>query len=91
MIMNDEDKQTLSTLSATEKADMKQLMGQISEEFATMDESRETIKDLINAGAAKFKISKPILRRVARFLHKKNMSEHENALVEVKNLYSQLK
>jgi len=70
-----------------QKLDMLNVIREIGAEMSKMDDSRDQIKEIIGAAAETFDISKPLIRKVARLFHKKNVADFENETSEIKNLY----
>jgi hypothetical protein len=87
------DEETVDTIDLKDpktKAELVAVMKEISNEFDTIEEARDQIKEIIAAASDTFDINKGLLRKVARFYHKRNIAEYENEAHEIKNLYSQL-
>jgi hypothetical protein len=70
-----------------QKLDMLNVIKEISAELSKMDDSRDQIKQIIGAAAEAFDIGKPLIRKVARLYHKKNVADFENETSDIKNLY----
>lgn len=71
----------------------KELLGairEITELLEKNDENRDMIKEIINATADTFDIAKPLIRKVARLYHKKNVAQFENEAAEIKSVYKQI-
>lgn len=79
-------------MSNTDKRQQELLgvMKEISHEMELIEKSRDQIKEIINAAAPVFELEKPILRKVAKFYHNRKISEFENEVEEIKNLYSEI-
>jgi len=72
---------------AEQKLDMLNVIKEISAELSKMDDSRDQIKEIIGAAAEAFTLPKPLIRKVARLYHKKNVADFENETSDIKNLY----
>jgi hypothetical protein len=70
-----------------QKLDMLNVIKEIGIELSKMDDSRDQIKQIIGAAAEEFDIGKPLIRKVARLYHKKNVADFENETSDIKNLY----
>lgn len=70
-----------------QKLDMLNIIKEISAELSKMDDSRDQIKEIIGAAAEAFTLPKPLIRKVARLYHKKNVADFENETSDIKNLY----
>jgi hypothetical protein len=73
-----------------EKTELLGVMREISLEFDKMDEARDQVKNIVEAASKLFKIPKPLIRKVARFYHKKNISQFESEAGEIKHLYTNI-
>lgn len=73
-----------------QRLELHAVMTAISKEMDTIADSREQIKDIIDAASATFKIPKPLLRKVSRIYYNKSLSKYQTELSEVKELYTEI-
>jgi hypothetical protein len=70
--------------------ELRAVMKEISQEMETIENARDQIKEIITAASDTFKIPKPLLRKVAKVYHNRDLSKHQTALAEVKDLYADI-
>lgn len=69
---------------------LRAVMKEISHEMETIENARGQIKEIIVAASDTFKIAKPLLRKVAKVYHNRDLNKHQTALAEVKDLYADI-
>lgn len=84
------EEETDTAIDKKTRDELKAVMREISLELHKVETSRDQIKEIIDAASKTFNINKALIRKVARFYHKKNISTYENEAYEIKHLYTQL-
>lgn len=78
------------------KTELLALMREISTELYKMEEARDQVREIINAGADAFNLPKPLIRKVAKLYHNtaagrtKNAAQFEHEVDEIKSVYKQI-
>lgn len=72
------------------REELRAVMKEISLEMHKIEVSRDQIKEIIEAASETFDIEKPLLRKVSRLYHKKNIADYRNESDAVKSLYEQV-
>jgi F0F1-type ATP synthase membrane subunit b/b' len=85
-----EDTAITNDLNEAQRLALNAALSEISKEMETISDCRETIKEIIDSASKTFKVEKPLLRKVARVYHNKNIAKYENEISEMKSLYKQV-
>lgn len=76
--------------SDKEKEEFLACIKEISHELHIMDVSRDQVKEIIIAASSTFGISKPYIRKLARFYHNNKFNEFETEASDLKKIYTEI-
>jgi hypothetical protein len=80
----------LNTLTESQRADLKNRFGEISNSYTRIEAERELIREILNDIKENFEILPKISRKLAKIYHKRNLQEVVAENEELAETYNEL-